>query len=87
MGLQTCRDCGKEVSTKAKRCPGCGREFSDWVDWLNVLVFGGVFFVGSLVAMYVGFRTLNRATEGLGYMAIGLWCLLCVLIEEVMRRR
>lgn len=49
MALVKCRECGREVSNRAKRCPGCGTDkphisLSEWI-------VGGAFwvFVGYVV--------------------------------------
>lgn len=53
MALVECKECGKNVSTKAKRCPNCGakvrRTSWDSLKLLFVLIFG--------FALYVAFST------------------------------
>jgi hypothetical protein len=42
MALKTCRECGREVSTRAGRCPGCGAPVS-----------GGSGFLGNLIVLAI----------------------------------
>ncbi len=44
MGMKNCRDCGKQVSSRAKQCPSCGRPrrkspFSSLLLWAFVVFF------------------------------------------------
>ncbi len=52
MAMRKCKECGNDVSTKAKACPSCGakqKRPAGFVTWFFVLViFGGV--VGAIVS-------------------------------------
>jgi RNA polymerase subunit RPABC4/transcription elongation factor Spt4 len=50
MGLRNCRECGREVSNRAKTCPSCGisrpakksATLKDWIGLFAILIFLGV---------------------------------------------
>jgi hypothetical protein len=45
--LEICKECGKEVSTSARRCPHCGRYL--WsTGRIVILIFLGLFFFGGI---------------------------------------
>ncbi|NIY15850.1 MAG: hypothetical protein GWM98_13605 [Nitrospinaceae bacterium] len=37
MALTPCKDCGRQISTSAETCPGCGRQIGD-LPWFNLIV-------------------------------------------------
>jgi hypothetical protein len=54
MALRKCTECGRQVSTKARRCPGCGNPFPTRSDGQRLLVVGlllvGLLFMGPILA-------------------------------------
>ncbi len=51
MALATCKECGRQVSTQAKACPGCGgpppkapRQKITWKGWTALFLVGWVVF-------------------------------------------
>lgn len=30
MAMKTCKECGKEISSGAKKCPSCGKDQRNW---------------------------------------------------------
>ena len=68
MALQTCPDCGREISASAPQCISCGRPMNTGHDgWIQAILKGAVF-VGIFVAMtsslfltwvQLGFRSLT----------------------------
>lgn len=66
MSLISCPDCGKEVSSTAKFCLGCGRRFRNRT--LNV-----VGLVVSLLIMISGFFFINNTSEATSYFSLFIW--------------
>lgn len=58
MSLIKCKECGKEVSNKAKTCPGCGAEIKNGLSAVQIV--GGVFF--GLIA--IGFIASGSSNSG-----------------------
>ena len=53
MAMKECKECGKEISDKAKRCPSCGVDTRNWfmkhkiLSIIGILVAIGVISLGS----------------------------------------
>ncbi len=66
MALKKCKECGKEVSTKAESCPNCGavlkRKTSGCAGCLAVFIIGFIVLgvIGSLVDTDTASRSSNR---------------------------
>jgi hypothetical protein len=54
MALITCKECGRELSNKAKACPHCGFKPKriGFLTWFVILVFGPPAFFGVLGALF-----------------------------------
>ena len=58
MGLRKCKDCDKEFSERAEKCPHCGALHADatgpirWLAWLVVLLVSGAAIFAGLNTMY-----------------------------------
>lgn len=50
MALTTCEECGKEVSTKAKRCPNCGAKLP-YRPGPIFIILSGLFILGMISSM------------------------------------
>jgi hypothetical protein len=53
MALRKCQECGRQVSTRAKRCPGCGNPYPTRTDAQRLIVMGALIvfllFVGPII--------------------------------------
>ena len=60
MALIKCKECGKEVSTKAKSCPNCGAKVKKNIGCLQSLffIFLALFFIG-----YLGSKIDNSSSR------------------------
>ncbi|MCI5049514.1 MAG: zinc-ribbon domain-containing protein, partial [Rickettsiales bacterium] len=60
MALTTCKECGNEISTRAKKCPNCGapRRKTSTFTWFVLIVV--IFISGSWI---FGKQEINKATQ------------------------
>jgi len=54
VGMTKCKECGEEISSKAKTCPKCGYDNRGWWGRRNIIskafiVFFGLIFIGALI--------------------------------------
>lgn len=57
MAIQPCQECGKAISDRAESCPHCGAKR------INTSKNYGAWAAVTLVAMFLGYCTLNRPTD------------------------
>ena len=64
MALKKCKECGKDISKKATKCPGCGSPQPKNYSLLSLVVLGGFsWFVYSLVTTSINEETVNAVSQ------------------------
>jgi hypothetical protein len=53
MALKPCKECGREISTDAKSCPHCGKNYNLWRGPLNLIAI----LIGFALALIVFWLT------------------------------
>lgn len=63
MAITKCKECGGQISTKAKTCPHCGAAIKkgSWLKWIGVLVL--LFLVAYVVGMFIQALRNTPSTE------------------------
>lgn len=54
MAMKTCKDCGQEISSSAKKCPHCGKNQKN--TFLKIIIY----IVISIVIIFIGFFAISK---------------------------
>jgi hypothetical protein len=65
MALKNCKECGKEVSTKAKECPSCGAPVNSSIMTTNIGCFTTIVIIFAIIMIWSLFNndTSDKATK------------------------
>lgn len=68
MAMKTCKDCGKEISSSAKKCPNCGVDPRSWFVRHKIMTFiGAIIIISIMGSAFGGDKDKNKpATVGSG---------------------
>lgn len=72
MALKKCKECGKEVSSKAKKCPNCGNKSPPENKALNFFIgLGIIIFLIYLIYLFSGNEAaINENADGFSTLSL-----------------